>query len=92
MNEVLRLIEFLASSVFELASKQQIELDTKRAFLYEFERVKAIFDPSCIYINTLGWRIDSESTNRLREVFSFIDNFEEFENKNARKAKKQVTK
>lgn len=35
-----------------------------------------------IYINTLGWRIDSESTNRLREVFSFIDNFEEFENKN----------
>lgn len=54
MNEVLRLIEFLASSVFELASKQQIELDSKRAFLYELERVKATFDPSCIYINTLG--------------------------------------
>ncbi len=54
MNEVLRLIEFLASSVFELASKQQIELDSKRAFLSELERVKVTFDPSCIYINTLG--------------------------------------
>ena len=54
MNEVLRLIEFLASSVFELASKQQIELDSKRAFLSELERVKANSDPSCIYINTLG--------------------------------------
>ena len=54
MNEVLRLIEFMASSVFELASKQQIELGSKRAFLSELERVKAISDPSCIYINTLG--------------------------------------
>jgi hypothetical protein len=54
MNEVLRLIELLASSVFDLASKQQIELDSKRAFLSELERVKSIFDPSCIYINTLG--------------------------------------
>jgi len=31
MNDVLRLVELLASSVFELASKQQIELDSKRA-------------------------------------------------------------
>lgn len=65
MNEVLRLIEFLASSVFELASKQQIELDSKRAFLYELERVKANFDPSCIYINTLG---NTKGINQEKET------------------------